>query len=169
VVGSNSTGTTIPSDGEYDSEPDGDGAEITIGAAAGTIGELGSESIIGAVVGANLAEITIGAASGSESTIGAVVGANLTRLINGTSVVGTNSTGLISGASIEATSVLGCLVLAVSNMATFFLEGNFYNGELPPVKLRPLRGTRILSNNRRTLTGVNVGSDAHTCNELHLC
>jgi hypothetical protein len=120
VVGSSSTGTTIPSDGEYDGEPDGDGYEITIGAAAGTIG----------------------AASGSESTIGAVVGASLTGVTSVTSVVGSNSTGLISGASIKvgenegpgwvlrskATSGLGCLVFAVYNMTTFWLEGTFSNG-----------------------------------------
>jgi hypothetical protein len=98
------------------------------------------------VVGANLAEITIGsaagtigAASGSVSNIGAVVGANLTGLISGTSVVGTNTTGLISGAPIEAISGLGCLVLAVSNMATFCMEGNFSNGELPPRKTASLK------------------------------
>jgi hypothetical protein len=68
--------------------------------------------------------------------IGVVAGnigsASGTGLNSGTSVVGTNLTGLISEASIEATSGLGCLVLAVSNMATFYLEGNFSNGELPP-------------------------------------
>jgi hypothetical protein len=36
-------GMTIPSDGEYAGEPDGDGAEINIGAAAGTVGSA-SES-----------------------------------------------------------------------------------------------------------------------------
>jgi hypothetical protein len=55
-----------------------------------------------------------------------------------------------------------CMVLVISNMATFCLEGNFSNGELPPVKLCPLRGTRILSNTRRTPTGVKLGNDAHT-------
>jgi hypothetical protein len=87
--------TTIPSEGEYAGETDGDGAEINIGVAVGTIGS----------------------ASG-------------TGLNSGTSLVGTNSIGLISGDSIEVTSGLGCLVLAVSNMATFCLEGNFSNGEL---------------------------------------
>jgi hypothetical protein len=84
-------------------------------------------------------------------TIGSASGTGLNR-----------GTSMVSGASIEVTSGLGCLVLEVSNMATFCLEGNFSNGYPPPVKLRPLRGTRILNNKRRTPTGVKVGSDAHT-------
>jgi hypothetical protein len=63
---------------------------------------------------------------------------------------------------LEVDSDDACMVLAVSNMATFCLEVNLSNGELPPVKLRPLRGTRILSNTRRTPTGVKLGNDAHT-------
>jgi hypothetical protein len=63
---------------------------------------------------------------------------------------------------VEVDSDDACMVLAVSNMATFCLEGNFSNGELPPVKLRPLRGKRILSNTRRTPPGVKLGNDAHT-------
>jgi hypothetical protein len=63
---------------------------------------------------------------------------------------------------LEVDSDDACLVLAVSNMATFCLEGNFSNGELPPVKLRPLRGTRTLSNTCRTPTGVKLGNDVHT-------
>jgi hypothetical protein len=63
---------------------------------------------------------------------------------------------------LEVVSDDACMVLAVSNMATFCLEGNFSNGELPPVKLRPLRGTRILSNMLRTPTGVKLGNDTHT-------
>jgi hypothetical protein len=104
------------SDDGYDGEPDSDVAGTTIpsdGEYAGEPDGDGAETNIGAAAG------TIGSASG-------------TGLISGTSVVGNNSTGLISGASIEATSGLGCLVLAVSNMATFCLEGNFPNGEPPP-------------------------------------
>jgi hypothetical protein len=63
---------------------------------------------------------------------------------------------------LEVESDDSCLVLTVSNMTTFFVEGSFSNGELPPVKLRPLRGTRILSNMRRTPAGVKLGNDAHT-------
>jgi hypothetical protein len=63
---------------------------------------------------------------------------------------------------LEVDSEDACMVLAISSMATFCLEGNFSNGELPPVKLRPFRGTTILSNTRRTPTGVKLGNDAHT-------
>jgi hypothetical protein len=63
---------------------------------------------------------------------------------------------------LEVDSEDACMVLAISNMATFCLEGNFSNGELPSLKLCPLRGTRILSNTRRTPTGVKLGNDAHT-------
>jgi hypothetical protein len=132
------------SDGGYDGEPDSDAAETTTPSDEGYAGETDGD------------EINIGVAAG---IVGSASG---TGLNSGTSVVGTNSTGLIRGASIEATSGLGCLVLAVSNMATLCLEGNFSNRELPPVKQRPLRGTRILSKNRKTSTGVKVGSDAHT-------
>jgi hypothetical protein len=114
---------TIPSGGEYagktdgyDGEPNSDVTEMLIppdGEYAGETDGNGAEITIGVAVG------NIGSASG-------------TGLNSGTSMVGTNSIGLISGASIEATSGLGCLVLAVSNMATFCLEGNFSNGELPP-------------------------------------
>jgi hypothetical protein len=63
---------------------------------------------------------------------------------------------------LEVDSDDACMVLAISNMATFCLEGNFSNGEPPPVKLRPLRGTKILSNTRITPTGVKLEYDAHT-------
>jgi hypothetical protein len=134
------------SDGGYDGDPDSDVAETTIPSDGEYAGERDGDG----------AEINIGVAAG---TIGSASG---TGLNSGTSVVGTNSIVLINGASIEETSGLGCLVLAVSNMATFCLEGKFSNGELPPVKLCTLRGTRILSNNRRRPTGVKVGSDTHT-------
>jgi hypothetical protein len=135
------------SDGGYDGEPNSDVAETTIPSDGEYTGNPDGD---GAKINIGAAAVTIGSASG-------------TGLISGTSVAGTNSTGLISGASIEAKYGLGFLVLAVSNMATFCLEGNFPNGKLPPpLKMRPLRGTRILSNTHRTQTGVNVGSDAHT-------
>jgi hypothetical protein len=134
------------SDGGYGGEPDSDVAETTIPSDGEYAGEPDGNGY----------EINIGAEAG---TIGSAPG---TGLISGTSVVGTNSTGLISGSSNDATSGLGCLILAVSNMATFCLEGNFSNGELHTAKLHPLRGTRVPSNSHRTPTGVNVGSDAHT-------
>jgi hypothetical protein len=133
------------SDGGYDGEPDSDIAETTLPSEGEYAGETDGDG----------PKINIGVAAGTSGS------ASGTGLNSGTSVVGTNSTGLISRALIEATSGLGCLVLALSNMATFCLEGNFSNGELPP-ELRPLRGTRILSNNRRMPTGVKVDSDAHT-------
>jgi hypothetical protein len=122
--------TTIPSGGEYagktdgyDGEPGSDVAETAIpsdGEYAGETDSDGAEINIGVAVG------TIGSASGTGQN-------------SGTSMVGTNSIGLISVASIEATSVLGCLVLAVSSMTTFCLEGNLYNGEPPPHKNASLK------------------------------
>jgi hypothetical protein len=39
---------------------------------------------------------------------------------------------------LEVDSEDACMVLAISNMATFCLEGNFSNGELPPRKTASL-------------------------------
>jgi hypothetical protein len=115
--------TTILSGGEsagktdgYDGEPESDVSETLIPPDGEYAGETDGD----------IAEITIGVAVG---TIGSASG---TGLNSGTSMVGTTSIGLISGTSIEAACDLGCLVLAVSNMATFCLEGNFSNGEPPP-------------------------------------
>jgi hypothetical protein len=142
--------TPIPSDG-YDGEPD-------IGKTDGYDGELDSD--VDRYDGELDSDVAEGKTNGYDGELDSDVAETSIpsdRYDGEPDIDLSNMTVLLELDSDDA-----CMVLAVSNMATFYLEGNFSNGELPPLKLRPLRGTRILSNTRRTPTGVKLGNDAHT-------